>query len=127
MDRTQDILRKIERRRKSLGMSCQALARRSGLSLRTVQRALSGSPAGVQASSLVAMAHAVGADVDMVHERRLLAVQKEQARAKARRLAAWSQGSAALEGQAVPPSAVNDATDRLAIKLLSGPPIRLWS
>ena len=74
-----------------------------------------------------AIAEALGARISLTRSTNASAFRRRQARAKAHRLAALAQGSAALEVQAVDRETLKRTERRLAAKLLSGPPLRLWS
>ena len=126
MKNAQDILAEVDRRRRELGMSCRALAERSGTSLRTVQRLLRGRDQGARLSTVLALADALGMQLGFVKKRRASAIEREQARKKARELAAITQGSAALEGQAVPAGTVRRVVHKIESQLLAGPRVRLW-
>jgi len=121
------LLAELEHRRRELRMPYRALARRSGVGLRTVHRVLSRDTSNLNLRTLTAIADALGADVGLVRRRGIRAIQRRHAKAKAKRLAAIAQGTAALEGQAVSPDAMADLAQDIEKKLLVGPKIRLWS
>ena len=127
MSETRDILLALDRRRHDLRMSCQVLARRSGLSLRTVQRVLSGEAKSLRVGTLIAMARALEMSLGVTSGCRARLVIKRQARVKARKLTAVAQGSAALEGQAVSEKDLADLQDKIEDNLTGGSAIRLWS
>ena len=126
MTQAQDILIRLEARRKGLGMSRKALAERSGLTVLTVQKVLRGGK-NANMSTVLAISQALGAQVGLVRASKLSAVKRRQARAKAHQLAAITQGSAALEAQAVDDDAIKRAERQIEDELLSGPAIRLWA
>lgn len=107
-------------------MSCRVLAERSGLTLRTVQRVFSGDGRDIRLRSLLALANALGARVEL-KKQSSDRLRRQQARKKAQRLAAVAQGTAALEGLAVEKQALREVERRIAAKLIVGPAIRLWS
>ena len=127
MARWQDIVQELDARRRKLKMPCRALARRSGVSTRTVQRALSGQAGDVGARTLLAMAEALGMGLGVVVRKSASRLRHEVARAKAKRIIAGAQGSFALEGQAVEESHLSEVRRDLEDKLVAGPPVRLWS
>jgi hypothetical protein len=106
-------------------MSHRILARRAGLSLRTVQRGLSGEGA-VRSDSLLAMAEALGARVGVVRAKPTAAMREEQAGAKAEEIVRVTQGSSALEGLAVGEGARKLVRQKIKAKLLAGSGLRLW-
>lgn len=126
MAQVHQILGRLDRQRRDLRMSCKALAARSGLTLRTVQRVLSGRCGDVRFGSVLAIARALGADLHLA-TRSTDKVRYAQAKMKARKLAGVAQGSAALEGMAVRGATLRSVARRIEEKLLAGPPIRLWS
>lgn len=125
MAQIQDILTGLDARRRELGMSCPALARRSALDVRTVQRAMRDGSAGL--SAVLAMADVLGVDLAIVPRRSSSAVRRQQAREKAHRLVSLAQGTAALESQAVDFRVASRAQRTIKAKLLAGPPLRLWA
>lgn len=127
MTRAQDILTELDDRRRELGMSCGVLAKRSGLTRWTVQRVLSGKATDIRLGSLLALADALGVDLGIARRRSIRALRRQQARAKARRLAGVAQGSAALEGMGVPDKELRAIARGIEDKLVAGPSIRLWS
>ena len=127
MTRAQDILTELNDRRRKLGMSCGVLAKRSGLTRWTVQRVLSGKASDIRLGSLLALANALGVDIGIARRRSVQSLRRQQARAKARRLAGVAQGSAALEGMGVPDKELRAIARGIEDKLVAGPAIRLWS
>jgi len=117
MDATRNILAELDRRRRDLGMTCQALADRSGLTVRTVQRALRGG-GNATLDSVAAMADALGVSIGITGRRPVTRMRSEQARAKARRLVAGVQGSSGLEAQAVSDETCRLAEQKIAARLL---------
>ncbi|HMB94891.1 MAG TPA: helix-turn-helix transcriptional regulator [Tepidisphaeraceae bacterium] len=121
------LILQLEHRRRQLGMSCADVASRSQLGLRTVQRALSGEETS-EFSTLEKIAHALGASLNIeIEGPDVDAVKREQAESKASRLVSLTQGTSALEAQAVPEGALKRMKERTAIKLLSGSPRKLWA
>jgi len=128
MAQVHDILVDLDRRRRELRMPLRVLAKRSGVSLSTAQRVLEGST-NARLGTILALAETLGAEPlrGFKFSKSAEAMQREEARAKADRLAGLAQGTAALEGQAVPPGVRLRVRRRIAYKLLAGPPVRLWS
>ena len=126
MTQAQDILTRLEARRKDLGMSRKALAERSNLTALTVQKVLRGGK-NANLSTVLAISQALGAQIGLVRASKLSAVKRRQAKAKAHQLVAITQGSAALEAQAVDDDAIKRAERQIEADLLSGPAIRLWA
>jgi transcriptional regulator with XRE-family HTH domain len=119
---------RLEERRKRLGLSCAIVAHRAGLGLRTVQRALSGDAITAEFSTLNAIAQAMGASVRLKLEGEdVERLKEQQARRKARQLVALTQGTSALEAQAVSKSDLARMTKQTARKLLTGSTRKLWA
>lgn len=121
-----EYVRCLDERRRKLGMSANALAKRSGISLPTVQRILSGRHPNASFQSIVAMSNALGIEIELkemvgVHE-----FARQSAREKARRLVALVQGTSALEGQAVEEQKIDELTDHALAALLAGSRQKLW-
>ena len=118
--------RVLNSRRKELDMTFAALAERSGLSLPTVQRILAGKqePTSVHLKSL---AEAMGMALVVMSKVNPTKLKRQQAQAKARRLVGLSQGTAALEGQAVGQKTLDKLVDQTARELLARPKQLLWS
>ena len=94
-----DILRKIDKRRRELGMSRTALAKRSQVSLSTVNRILSGQHPEAKFSNVLAIADALDIELTSVPRSGCDELRQKQAMNKARRLVRLVQGTSALEGQ----------------------------
>lgn len=121
------LISKLESRRQQLGMSCAEVAARSGLGLRTVQRILTGS-ANPELSTLEKLAHAMSATVgfDLLGPDPDI-VRQAQAQRKAAQLVSLTQGTSALEAQAVSQDALNRMKEQTAMRLLCGSRRRLWA
>lgn len=122
-----ELFSKLDERRRKLGMSVPALAKRSGVSLPTAQRILSGRHSGASFDSVVAVAKALGVDFDLKETQSAHAFAREGAREKARRLVKLVQGTSALEGQAVDAVKINELTDQAMHALMAGPRRKLWT
>src|SRR5438067_10434482 len=97
---------KLNARRRKLGMSCAALAKRSGVSLATVQRVLSGKHAEASFANVLAIAKALSMSVAIEPIASATEVRQRQARYKAERLVGMVQATSALEAQAVSADAI---------------------
>ena len=121
-----ELSRRFDRRRQDLGLSCAALAHRTGLSLRTVQRVLSGNEKDPGFSTVASLANALGVsmrfDEDDLHE-----VRRKQAERKAERIVALVQGTSALEAQALSQQSMRDLKERTVHELLAGSSRKLWA
>src|SRR5258705_12216991 len=92
---------RLNQRRQDLGMSCAALAKVTGLSLRTVQRVLSGEETDPGFQTVTALSEALGVSLRLHTETDLNTLRRRQAERKAERLVALVKGTSALEAQAV--------------------------
>ena len=101
MSTTQPLFEKLENRRRELGLSQSALAERCGVSLPTVHRVLSGHSLSASFENTVAIARALGMELDAVPVVPADEFLERQARKKAERLVGMVQGTSALEAQAV--------------------------
>lgn len=117
----------LEQRRRKLGMSMSALAKRSGVSLPTVQRILAGGHAGASFESVVAISNALGMDLDFKERKTAYEFVREGALEKARRLVAIVQGTSGLEGQAVDAGEISRLTDQALHALMAGPRGKVWT
>jgi transcriptional regulator with XRE-family HTH domain len=119
-------LRDLEQRRRQLGLSYAALAKRSGVSSSTVVRFLSGRYPQISFQNVVAIATALGFDATFSPTATARDMRRAQAQTKARRLVAFVQGTSGLEAQAVDSEQLEEMTERAANELLAGSPRRLW-
>lgn len=120
------LAKRLESRRKRLGMSYAVLALRSGVSEPTVKRILSGRLAEASFANVEAVATALGVS------RRYRALKtdeltRREARKKAERIARMVQGTSALESQAVGPEVFNRLVESSYHELMAGSRRRLWS
>lgn len=126
------LLEQLEARRARLGISKIQLARRSGVSLPTVHRLLSGKEKRPHLDTLSALAVALGVEVRLastahMHEStKVRAFREEQAREKAASLTRLVQGTMALEAEAVGVEVLEEMQEQTMHTLLAGPPRRLW-
>jgi transcriptional regulator with XRE-family HTH domain len=118
----------LENRRKQLGMSCSTIARRTGLGLRTIQRALSNGRVTPEFGTLAAIAKALGASIRIeLKTEDVGAFKRRQAESKAARLVSLTQGTSALEAQAIPKWALDRLKRKTVSNLLRGSNRRLWA
>jgi len=122
---TSDIVSILGQRLRELHMPQGVLARRSGLSKRTVARALQGDVGRVE--TLMQLAQAMGGTVSIDMPPSARTLRSQQADSKARKLTGMAQGTSALEGQAVSAKAVREAQRHIKEQLLAGSGRRLWA
>jgi transcriptional regulator with XRE-family HTH domain len=117
----------MEGRRRRLGISRPVLARRSGVSLPTVNRILGGGCEHATYASLKAVAQALGMDFALKSTVDELDLAEQQARAKAEVIARMVQGTSALESQAVDPETYRQIVAQTVHVLMAGSRRKLWS
>ncbi len=118
----------LNKRRRRLRMSYAVLAKRSGVSMTTVVRTLSGRNAQVSMEAMAAMAHALGMSLILKAESPVQEILEAQAKEKAKRLIHMVQGTSGLEAQALDDEEEIAAMIRQTVhELLAGSGQRLWS
>jgi transcriptional regulator with XRE-family HTH domain len=120
-------LTRLEERRQQLGMSMAALSKRSGVSLPTVQRILSGRHSTASFESVVAIASALGIEIEVKEATSAHEFLRDSALKKARRLVKMVQATSGLEGQAVDTETINELTDTALHSLMAGSRRKLWT
>ena len=126
MTQPRNIIETLRDRRTRLAMPQEELSRRSGVSLSTVKRVLSGETrAGF--ASVVAIAHALGVDLSPKEVVPADRMRRRQARAKAERLVGMVQATSGLESQGVDTEDIRLMIDRTVLDLLRGPRSALWA
>ena len=117
---------RLNQRRKELGVTFALLAQWTGLSLRTVQRVLSGEETDPGFRTVASIAEALGVslrfDADDAE-----AFRRKRAEQKAERVLALVQGTSALEAQALSEEAKRHIKERTVHELLAGSPRKLWA
>jgi transcriptional regulator with XRE-family HTH domain len=121
------LLKELDKRRRDLGLSCELLSRRSGVSLPTVQRILSGRHRTASFSNVVAIAESLGLGVGFFSKVDPRKMKRDQASRKARKLVGLVQGTSGLEGQAVDRETVESMVEQTTHELLAGSNRKLWS
>ena len=116
----------LDTRRQQLGMSCAAVAQRSGVSLVTVQRMMRGDYRRAVYDNVAKVAQAVGMGIELNPLGDAETYRERQARQKAERLVRIAQGSSALEAQAVRAQDVRKMIQTITYELL-GSKRKLWS
>tara|TARA_R110002049_G_scaffold143574_1_gene305727 strand:+ start:2232 stop:2603 length:372 start_codon:yes stop_codon:yes gene_type:complete len=112
------ILQQLEKRRKEVGMSRSILAKRSGVSLPTVNRILSDHSTSASFANVLAIASALDMKITAEKESPNSDFRKNQAMKKARYLVRLVQGTSALEGQGLDQDELEEMIDRTSMELL---------
>ncbi|HEX4797611.1 MAG TPA: helix-turn-helix transcriptional regulator [Humisphaera sp.] len=126
MNTIASISQRLSHRRLSLGMSCAIVARRSGLSLRTVQRVLSGHEPDVGLSTVLAIAGVLGMSFH-ISEEDPNDLRRRQADRQAEKVVELVQGTLALEAQALAAEQLDSLRQRTVRDLLAGSNRKLWA
>jgi len=121
-----DFLATLRDRKRDLGMTFEALADRSGVSVSTLKRMLAPTAADASMGDTLAVAQTLGVTLSA----RMPSAEEfreEQALAKARKLVRMVQGTSALEGQGVDQQHIQRMIERTVRDLLNGPRRKLWA
>lgn len=113
-----DVFREFERRRRELGMSRTALAKRSHVSLPTVNRILSDQHGGASFANVLAIANALGMEVTATAQTGSDEFRQRQATTKARHVVRLVQGTSALEGQGLDKDELEEMVRRTSRELV---------
>src|SRR4051812_2332165 len=110
MDNLLELPSRLDQRRRGIGMSKKTVAKRSGVSLPTVNRILSGREKRLTLTNIEAIARVLGVVVQIGAKTGFEEigtsrdVRKRQAAMKARQVVKMVQGTMGLESQAVEPA-----------------------
>ena len=116
----------LEKKRCELGMSQPTLAKRSGVSPSTVCRVLSGDDRATL-RNVRAVAGALGVAIEFSDQQSAESILDAHAEVKAKMLTRLSQGTSALEGQAVDQDTIARLVRQTVHELLAGPRRNLWA
>jgi transcriptional regulator with XRE-family HTH domain len=120
-----EFLKQLGQRREQLAMPLTVLAARAGVSMQTLHRILHGQTSA-HFDKVLAVAQALGVDVNARSSVKAREVRKRQAQAKAKRLVAMVQGTSALEGQGLDRDTLEEMTEQTTHQLLASK-YKLWS
>jgi transcriptional regulator with XRE-family HTH domain len=123
----QPMSRRLNERREKLGISCSILAKRTGVSLRSIQRILSGEEPNPGFATVASLAHELGVGVRFDEELNVRTIRRRQAERKAERILAIVQGSSALEAQAMTRETIRNLREKTINELLAGSDRKLWA
>jgi transcriptional regulator with XRE-family HTH domain len=123
----QTVSTRLNRRREKLGVSCSVLAKRTGISLRTVQRILSGEEMNPGFSTVASLARELGVGVHFEDDVDIRTIRRRQAEKKAERILAIVQGNSALEAQSMSRETMRDLREQTIHELLAGSDRKLWA
>ena len=121
------LLNRLDDRRRSLGISAVDLAKSCSLSLPTVNRILSGKHTHASWSNILAIARALGLNVEFKPIADAEELRQQQAERKADELVRMVQSTSALEAQAVDQDQLDQMRRQTARELLAGSSRKLWA
>jgi transcriptional regulator with XRE-family HTH domain len=116
----------LKKRLAELGMTQVTLAERTGLSVPTIKRTLSGRWTRIETLSRIAEALGMKMEIRFEASKTAHQFRNEQAIKKAKDLVRMTQGTSALEAQAVDECVLDDAIEQTTAELVAGPSRRLW-
>jgi transcriptional regulator with XRE-family HTH domain len=123
----QPLFEKLENRRLELGLSQSVLAERSGVSLPTVHRILTGHGSAASVENIMAITDVLGMELEAVPRVGTKEILEQQARKKAEQLVRMVQGTSALEGQGVSGKQIGQMIKKTVQELMAGSRRRLWA
>ena len=116
----------LDKRRRHVRMSYAVLARRSGVSMPTLIRTLSGHNPHISFESLLSIAAALGMQLKLEPLISTSQFLESEAEKKARQIVGMVQGTSGLESQAVGDESRDDLIRQTVHELLAGSPRKLW-
>jgi transcriptional regulator with XRE-family HTH domain len=124
-DEMSTALKKLDLRRRGMGMGLASLAKKSGVSMRTVCRVMHGHTEA-SFTNVCAIAAALGVRLDFTPVVNVETLCQREAARKAEALVNLVQGTSALEAQGLGPDALREMKDRTVHELLAGSRRKLW-
>jgi len=116
----------LARRRAELGMSYASLSARSGVSMPTVVRILSGRHAAPSFNNVAAIAEALGLTIQLSASVNSAQMRSGQAKGKAAAIVGMLQGTSGLEGQGLDSRSLQRLRRQTEVELLAGSKRNLW-
>ncbi len=117
---------KLEMRRQELGMTFEALSKRSGVPVSTLKAIFKKGVEHATFANVAAIADALGVDIEFANESDSYELLHQQAVKKARELVGMVQGTSGLESQAVGPNQIEKMISQLVHQLMAGSRRKLW-
>ena len=118
---------KLDKRRQELGMTFEALSKRSEVPVSTLKAIFKKGVEHATFANVVAIAEALGVDIEFANEMDSYQLLHQQAVKKARELVGMVQGTSGLESQAVGQNQIDMMIQQLVHKLMAGSPRKLWA
>lgn len=123
----QETAKSLEARRQELGMTHRALAKRSGVSLATVKRVLSGAHGATGFVQVAKVAEALGLSVEFKPKVSVETLRERQALRKAERIASLTQATSSLESQGLDKTGYERLVRALVHRLMADSNRKLWA
>ena len=122
-----NLTEKLEQRRQELGMTFEALSKRSGVPVSTLKAIFKKGVEQATFANVAAIADALGVDIEFADEVDCYELLHQQAVKKARELVGMVQATSGLESQAVAQSQIEKMIQQLVHKLMAGSRRKLWA
>jgi len=121
------ITEKLKLRRQELGMTFEALSKRSEVPVSTLKAIFKKGVEHATFANVAAIADALGLDIDLANEVDSYELLHQQAVKKARELVGMVQGTSGLESQAVGQNQIEKMILQLVHQLMAGSRRKLWA
>ena len=118
---------KLEKRRQELGMTFEALSKRSEVPVSTIKAIFKKGIEHATFANVAAIADALGVDIKFADEMDSYELLHQQAVKKARELVGMVQATSGLESQAVAQSQIEVMIQQLVHQLMAGSRRKLWA
>ena len=118
---------KLDKRRQELGMTFEALSKRSEVPVSTLKAIFKKGVEHATFPNVAAIADALGIDIEFANEVDSYELLHQQAVKKARELVGMVQGTSGLESQAVGQSQIEKMILQLVHQLMAGSRRKLWA
>ena len=118
---------KLDQRRQELGMTFEALSKRSGVPVSTLKAIFKKGIEHATFANVAAIADALGVDIEFANEVESYELLHQQAAKKARELVGMVQATSGLESQAVEQNQIEMMVQQLIHQLMAGSRRKLWA
>ncbi len=122
-----NVTKKLDHRRRELGLTLEALSERSEVPVSTLKAIFRKGVEHATFANVVAIAEALGVDIEFVDTVDSYQLLHQQATKKARELVGMVQGTSGLESQAVEKSQIELMIQQLIHQLMAGSRRKLWA
>ena len=118
---------KLDQRRQELGMTFDALSKRSEVPVSTLKAIFKKGVEHATFANVAAIADALGVDIELADAADSYDLLNQQAIKKARELVGMVQGTSGLESQAVEQNQIEKMVSQLVHQLMAGSRRKLWA